>query len=187
MSKSSPITICIRELRDGEAGAFDRLVELLYDDLRAMARAQIGSGGLHTLNPTALVHEAYVRLAGRDVLEYSDRNHFLAVCSVVMRNIVIDFARRRKAQKRGGDRQRVTLEESMLLLDSQAEDLLAIDQALSRMQELSPRMVRVVECRFFGGLTEEETAGALDVSESTVRREWVKARALLREMLGEAA
>ena len=162
-------------------------MELLYDDLRAMARAQIGSGGPHTLNPTALVHEAYVRLARRDGLEYSDRNHFLAVCSVVMRNIVIDFARRRKAQKRGGDRQRVTLEESMLLLDSQAEDLLAIDQALSRMQELSPRMVRVVECRFFGGLTEEETAGALDVSESTVRREWVKARALLREMLGEAA
>lgn len=187
MEKSSPITLCIHELREGEAGAFDRLVGLLYEDLREMARIQVGRGGPQTLNPTALVHEAYVRLAGREVIEYSDRNHFLAVCSVVMRNIVIDFARRRKALKRGGDRQRVTLQESMLLLDSQAEDLIAIDQALSRMHELSPRLVRVVECRFFGGLTEEETAGALDISESTVRREWIKARALLREMLGEAA
>jgi RNA polymerase sigma factor (TIGR02999 family) len=187
MADPSPITVCIHELREGEAGAFDRLVGLLYDELREMARIQLGNRGPQTLNPTALVHEAYVRLAGKNIIAYSDRNHFLAVCSVVMRNITIDFARRRKAQKRGGDRQRVTLEESMLLLDSQAEDLLAIDQALSRMGDLSPRMVRVVECRFFGGLTEEETAGALDVSESTVRREWIKARALLREMLGEAA
>lgn len=187
MAKSSPITLCIRELREGEAGAFDRLVSLLYEDLRNLARAQIGRSGPQTLNPTALVHEAYVRLADRKVIQYSDRSHFLAVCSVVMRNITIDFARKRSALKRGGNRHRVTLDERMLLIDSQAEDLVAIDQALSRMQELSPRMVRVVECRFFGGLTEGETAVALDVSESTVRREWIKARALLREMLGEAA
>jgi RNA polymerase sigma factor (TIGR02999 family) len=184
---SSPITLCFQELRQGDQGAFERLVTLLYDDLRMLARAHLGGRGPQTLTPTALVHEAYMRLSDRGEVAYADRSHFLAVCSVVMRNIVIDFARRRKAQKRGGDRRRVTLNESMLLLDDQAEDLIAIDQALTRMQELSPRMVRVVECRFFGGLTEGDTAGILGVSESTVRREWVKARALLRELLGEAA
>ena len=187
MSTSSPITQCLHELRSGEVRAFDRLVQLLYPDLKKLARVQLAGKGPQTLNPTALVHEAYVRLAARENLEYADRDHFLAACSVIMRNIVIDFARRRHAQKRQGDRQRVTLDERVLPVDDQAEDLIAIDQALDRMQELSPRMVRVVECRFFGGLTEVETARALDISESTVRREWTKARALLREMLGEAA
>lgn len=187
MPKPSPITQCLHELRAGETRAFDRLVQLLYPDLRELARVRLAGKGPHTLNPTALVHEAYVRLAGREDLEYADRDHFLAACSVVMRNIVIDFARRRQAQKRQAARQRVALDEKVLPIDDQAEDLLAIDQALSRIEDLSPRMVRVVECRFFGGLTEVETAGALDISESTVRREWTKARALLREMLGDAA
>jgi RNA polymerase sigma factor (TIGR02999 family) len=187
MPEHSPVTRCLRDLRQGESGAFERLVDLLYEDLRRIARIQLAGKGPQTLSPTALVHEVYVRLADKDDLDYADRDHFLAVCSVVMRNLTIDFARRRQAQKRGGDRHRVTLDESVLRLDSQAEDLIAIDQALTRMEELSERMVRVVECRFFGGLTEEETAGALGISERTVRREWTKARALLREMLGNAA
>jgi len=187
MSEISPVTRCFHDLRQGKAGAFERLVNLLYDDLRRMARAHLARRGPQTLNPTALVHEAYMRLAEAEGLDYADRDHFMAVCSVVMRNIAIDFARRRSAAKRGGDRQRVTFDEALLRIDAQAEDLIAIDQALSRMRELSPRLVRVVECRFFGGLTERETAGALGVSERTIRREWTKARALLREMLGEAA
>ncbi len=184
MAQSTEITACLLELRRGRSGAFDRLVALVYEDLRRLARIQLRRPGSPlTLNPTALVHEAYVKLADRTRLEYADRDHFLAACSVVMRNIVIDLARARRARKRGGDQVRVDVDPDVIRVDQEADRLLALDEAMRRLADLEPRLVRVVECRFFAGLTEAETARALDVSERTVRRDWVKGKGLLQVML----
>lgn len=186
MPAASEVTRGLRDVRSGVPGAFDRLIDLLYDDLRAIAGKQLAGNGDWTINPTALVHEAYLRLAERTSLDVGDRAQFFAVCAVVMRNLVVDFARRRSADKRGGGRERVTLDDSVLRVDSQAEQILALDQALRRLQAVNPRYVRVAECRFFGGLSEPETASALGVSERTVRRDWRKGRALLQGILAEA-
>ncbi|MCA9751441.1 MAG: sigma-70 family RNA polymerase sigma factor [Gemmatimonadetes bacterium] len=186
MEDVSPITRSLRAVRDGDQGAFESLVGLLYDDLRALAAHHLDRNAAHrTLSPTGLVHEAYLRLASRDQLEWNDRTHFFAACSVVMRGIVIDFARQRAAKKRGGGAQPLTLLEADLAIDNQAEELLALDRALDRLDSYGERLRRVVECRFFAGLTEPETAAALDVSERTVRRDWVKARALLSDLLAD--
>lgn len=188
MSKPTEITRCLQELREGNETALDRLVSLLYDDLRRMALQQLRNraGGVVTLNPTALVHEAYMRLAGQTKLEYEDRNHFFAVCAVVMRNLVVDYARMRLAKKRGGGKKAITLEESMLAVDDQAEQIMALNRALERLAEFSRRLVQVVECRFFAGLSEAETAEALNISERTVRRDWTKSRTLLLRMMDGA-
>jgi RNA polymerase sigma factor (TIGR02999 family) len=186
VAEVSPITRSLHEVREGRDGAFERLVGLLYDDLRALAAHHLDRNAAHrTLSPTGLVHEAYLRLASRDDLSWNDRAHFFAACSVVMRNIVVDFARQRKARKRGGGATPLTLLEKDLAIDAQAEELLALDRALDRLTAYGDRLRRVVECRFFAGLTEPETAEALAVSERTVRRDWVKARALLGELLAE--
>jgi RNA polymerase sigma factor (TIGR02999 family) len=185
LSEPSPVTRRLREVRAGEDGAFEGLISLLYDDLRLLAARHLDRDAAHrTLSPTGLVHEAYLRLARRDGLDWEDRSHFFAACSVVMRNIVIDFARSRSARKRGGNAVRLTLLEEEIAIDDQAEELLALDRALDRLAPYGERLRRVVECRFFAGLTEPESAEALGVSERTVRRDWVKARALLSELLG---
>jgi len=185
LADPSPITKCLREVRAGDDGAFDGLISLVYDDLRLLASRHLErNAGHRTLSPTGLVHEAYLRLADRDGLTWEDRSHFFAACSVVMRNIVIDFARSRSAQKRGGGAVRLTLHEEEIAIDDQAEELLALDRAMDRLAAYGDRLRRVVECRFFAGLTEPEAAEALGVSERTVRRDWVKARALLLDLLG---
>jgi len=166
LGSESPITRRLDDLRAGKDGAFEGLVDLLYDDLRRIAASHLERNAAHrTLNPTGLVHEAYLRLAGRDGLAYEDRGHFFAACSVVMRHIVIDFARRRHALKRGGG------------------TAVTLDEAMERLGAYGDRLPRVVECRFFAGLTEIETAAALAVSERTVRRDWIKARTLLSDLL----
>jgi len=183
LGSESPITRRLDDLRAGKDGAFEGLVDLLYDDLRRIAASHLERNAAHrTLNPTGLVHEAYLRLAGRDGLAYEDRGHFFAACSVVMRHIVIDFARRRHALKRGGGTA-VTLDEQDIRIDDQADELLALDEAMERLGAYGDRLPRVVECRFFAGLTEIETAAALAVSERTVRRDWIKARTLLSDLL----
>jgi RNA polymerase sigma factor (TIGR02999 family) len=185
LDPDSPITRGLRDLRAGKERAFEGLVDLLYDDLRRIAASHLERNAAHrTLNPTGLVHEAYLRLAGRDGLAYEDRGHFFAACSVVMRHIVIDFARRRHALKRGGGTA-VTLDETEIRIDEQADELLALDEAIGRLSSYGDRLPRVVECRFFAGLTEAETGAALGVSERTVRRDWIKARALLAGLLSE--
>jgi len=185
VSSESPVTRGLQDLRAGKEGAFEGLVDLLYDDLRRIAAGHLERNAAdRTLNPTGLVHEAYLRLAGREGLSYEDRGHFFAACSVVMRNIVIDFARRRHALKRGGGTA-VPLGEREIRIDDQAGELLALDQAIERLRAYGDRLSRVVECRFFAGLTEIETAAALAVSERTVRRDWIKARALLAGLLAE--
>jgi len=168
---------------EGRNQELDQVLPAAYDELRRIARRELRHRPNDTLRTTALVHEAYLKLAGADGLAWRDRPHFLAVASVAMRHILIDQARERCAAKRGGDRRAVTLDEEGIAVDAQAESLLALDEALTRLAELEPRLARVVECRFFGGLTEDETAESLGVTARTVRRDWVKARGLLHRAL----
>ena len=178
------VTQLLIQLRDGRREAFGELIPLVYDDLRRIARAHMHarSHGA-TMQTTALVHEAFLNLVDRTQIDWEDREHFLSVYSVVMRNLLVDMARARQALKRGGEEPRQRVDVADVQVDSQAEQILAIAQALTRLDEVDTRMARVVECRFFAGLTEEETARALQVTSRTIRRDWLKAKAVLREWL----
>ena len=185
------ITDALGQLRDGVPGAFDRLVPLVYGDLAGIAHRQLAleeSG--HTLSTTELVHEAYRRLVDQTHIEWNDRVHFFAVAAHVMRRVLVDHARRHRAARRGGPHRRaVSLEEldsagnGSLSSDQRADVLVAVDEALVQLAALDARQARVVECRFFGGMTEPETARALGVTERTVARDWVKARGWLYQRL----
>jgi RNA polymerase sigma factor (TIGR02999 family) len=170
-------------MRDGQVEGFGNLLPLVYDELRHIARRELNARPSDTLCTTALVHELYLKLAGRERADALDRTHLLAVAAVAMRYILVDRARHRRAEKRGGARQRVTLDDGIGAMDDQVESLLELEDALERLGELDPRLVRVVEMRFFGGMSEQETAAVLGVTERTVRRDWVKARGLLYETL----
>jgi len=178
------VTLLLRELRDGRRDAFDRLIPIVYAELRRIARGQLrraGSG--RTLDTTALVHEAYVKMSAQEGLDVRDRGHFLAVSARAMRQVVVDFARARMAAKRGGDGVKVTLDDRVATLDAEAERLLDVDRALERLRAHDERLARVVECRYFAGLAEDETAEALGVSLRTAQRDWMRAKAWLREEL----
>lgn len=168
--------------------ALDELVPLVYRELRAIAHRQLGGalpahGGSATLSPTALVHEAYLKLADDPRRNWRDRTHFLALAAVAMRHILVDRARARTALKRGGGFAQVTLDEGALAGEQDPEALLALDVALEQLATLAPRLARVVELRFYGGLSEDEIAEVLGVTTRTVQRDWAKARALLRRAL----
>lgn len=153
------------------------LVPVVYDELRRIARRQLRNERTgHTLNTTALVHESYLKLAEQTRAAFKDRIHFLAVASQAMRRILIDYARGHRAARRGGEQQRVDLDDATLAAVEQSESLIALHEALERLEKLDPRQSRVVECRFFGGMTEEETATVLGVTDRTVRRDWIKAK-----------
>ena len=167
----------------GDRTAVDRLLSLLYDQLRALADRKLhGERAGHTLNATALVHEAYLRLVDQQV-SWQNRAHFMAVAAIAMRRILINHAEARAAQKRGGGGPLATLSESLAGTSGHPDELIAIDRALTKLAELDARQARVVECRFFGGLSHEETAEALGVSEPTVRRDWRVAKAWLAREL----
>jgi len=184
MESGGEITRLLVAYRGGDRAAFDRLVPLVYGDLRRIARRHLrGRSSGRTLDATGLVHEAWVKLAEATGAEWQDRGHFLAVAARAMRQIVIDDARRHAAAKRGGGERAVTLEEERVAADDRSEWLLTVDQALERLARHNDRLARVVECRFFAGLTEEETAEALEVSLRTAQRDWLRARAWLREEL----
>ena len=162
----------------------DVLAELAYHELRAVAHRHLAdgrgrAGGDHTLDTTALVHEAYLKLAAGSPGTWRDQTHFRAVASVAMRHILVDRARTRAAQRHGGGLKRVSLDEYAMASDDDPETLLAIDAAVARLAETSPRLARLVELRFFGGLSEEEVAAELGLAVRTVQRDWVKARTLL--------
>lgn len=179
------ITDRLLELRDGGDAAMGRLFPLVYDQLRAVAHNALrGERTDHTLATTDLVHEAYLKLVDQTRVQWADRKHFFAVASQAMRRILVDYARRHGAAKRGGNRPPVTLDESAMSVDDRADTLVALDEALGRLSELDERLARVVECRFFGGLTEDETAEVLGVTARTVRRDWVKAKGWLYRELG---
>jgi RNA polymerase sigma factor (TIGR02999 family) len=184
MSAATSRTDVLTELRSGQQASLDRLVPLVYEELRAIARRQLAArGGGGTLQTTALVHEAYLKLVDQSKAAWQDRAHFLAVASLAMRHVLVDRAKARAALKRGGDRRRITLDEEEIAIDDQPEALLQLNEALNRLAQVQPRLARVVECRFFGGLTEEEIAAALDITVRTVQRDWMKARMLLRRAL----
>ncbi|MGD8869818.1 MAG: sigma-70 family RNA polymerase sigma factor [Gemmatimonadales bacterium] len=175
------VTRLLEAARHGEDDALDRIVPLVYDELRRMAARQLRRERAgHTLHATALVHEAYLKLAGSGTVEAVDRGHFMAIAARAMRQVLVDHARRRNAEKRGGDWEQTTLSDGDKPLEFQPEELLALDRALD---ELDERQRQVVECRFFAGMEEEEIAVALGVSARTVRRDWVKARAWLYRSL----
>ena len=170
--------------REGDRDAFGRLLPLVYRDLQRLAKRQLGHRRPgQTLDTTSLVHEAYLKLVDSDQSAWQDRGHFFAVASIAMRQIVIDYARQSQAKKRGGEQRALGLDGVEIAIDEQADTLLAIDRALQRLHEIDERLPRVVECRFFTGLTEEETAEALGVSTRTVERDWKRARAWLRREL----
>jgi RNA polymerase sigma factor (TIGR02999 family) len=172
--------------RDGQTREeFDRLFAVLYDDLRAIARRHLRRERPgHTLVTTALVHEAYLRLEHRPEIPWDDRQRFLAFISRAMRRILVDHARRHGAAKRGGGKV-VTLQPAAAPIHPRSTDLLALDEALQRLGAKDDRLERVVECRFFGGLSSEETAEALGVSLRTAERDWTRAKAYLYELLKE--
>jgi len=179
------VTIHLQAFRDGDASALDRIVPLLYQDLKRMAGGQLRRGApAMTLGATGLVHELYLKLLGQQNLDSRDRGHFLAISARAMRQVLADGARRRAAAKRGGGQAMVTFEEDMALADEDAAWLADLDDALTRLAQVNERLARVVECRFFGGLSEAETAAALDTSLRTVQRDWMRARAWLQSELG---
>lgn len=177
------LTVWLTRLREGDPAALDRLLPIVYDELRTLARAQLrGESEGHTLGATALVHEAYVRLSGRNQIDPADRSHFFAIAAQAMRRVLIDHARTRGARKRGSGRVALSLEHAgALLQDDGAEELLIIDDALSRLAAANPRAALVVERRFFAGLSLDETAASLGVSKKTVQRDWLIARAWLQK------
>jgi RNA polymerase sigma-70 factor, ECF subfamily len=175
------VTRLLEAVRAGEQGALDRLLPLVYDELhRIAARYARRERTGHTLQPTALVNEAYLRLADHADKAWQNRAHFLAVAAQTMRHILVDYARARQAGKRGGALARVTLEEAVAAAPERDVDLLALDDALARLSSLDPQLARLVELRYFGGLTIRETAEVLNVSPKTVEREWDSAKLWLR-------
>ena len=164
----------------GDEQALSQLMPLVYEELRRLARGYVNRERAQTLQPTALVHEVYMRLLKDKKKDWRTRAHFVAIAALSMRQILIERARARAAEKRGGDRARVTLDEGLIATDSDTVDLLVVDAALTRLAEINPRQARLVELRFFGGLTVEESAEALRVSVATVKRDWAVAKAWLQ-------
>jgi RNA polymerase sigma factor (TIGR02999 family) len=181
--QQTEITDLLHNLPERGGEVMERLFPLVYDSLRRIAhRALQVERSDHTLGTTGLVHEAYLKLVDQTRIQYRDRAHFFAIAARAMRQILVDYARHHRARKRGGGRA-ANLDEGEVALDQRAEILLALDEALDRLASLDPRLGQVVECRFFGGLSEEETAEVVGVTTRTVRRDWTKAKGWLREQL----
>lgn len=178
------VTRLLQDLSHGDQDAAAELVPLLYNELRRLAASYLRSErSNHTLQPTALVHEAYLRLVDQKDMQWKNRNHFLAVAAQSMRRILVDYARGHQAAKRGGAAPKVSLNEAVIVSKERVGDLVALDEILTCLAAIDPQQVRVVELRFFGGLTVEETAEVIGTSPATVKRDWTMAKAwLAREM-----
>ena len=170
--------------RAGKPDASNKLFPLVYDELRRIAHGQLGrERDGHTLDTSALVHEAYLKLVDQTRVQWVDRSHFLAVATQAMRRILVDYARRYSSDKRGNAPRQVSLTDATLVVEERADLLLALDEALIALAKVDERLSRVVECRFFGGLTEDETAEVLGITARTVRRDWTKAKGWLHQVL----
>ena len=185
--KSHPpheITQLLAEWSDGNQSALDELYPLVYDELHKLARRYMSRERKgHTLQTTALINEAYVRLVDQRNVHWTNRSHFFAISAQIMRRILIDHARRQAYAKRGGGARQVSLEEAATVTSNAGSELIRLDEALNSLAERDPRRSRVVELRYFGGLNNEEIAGVLHVSENTVTRDWNMARAWLYQQL----
>ena len=174
----------LAEYRSGRHRVLDELVPVVYEELRAIAHRQLIKRGRNTtFSTTAVVNEAYLKLVGHGQSEWDDRRHFLAIAALAMRQVIIDHAKALKREKRGGDQIRITLDQETIALGDQPDAVLQINDALERLAVAAPRLARIVEYRFFGGLSEDEIAHVLDVNVRTVQRDWAKARMLLRREL----
>lgn len=183
MPEPVDVTGLLRELAEGQPDALDRLVPLVYEEMRRIAHGQLRRERVgHTLETTALVHETYLKLVGVRHVDWQDRAHFFSMAGRVMRRVLVDYARARNRVKRGGGVETVVLSEVEAPMIS-PDKFLELDEALTRLETLSPRQCRVVECRCFAGLTVEETARTLDASTATVKRDWAFARAWLNREL----
>jgi RNA polymerase sigma-70 factor (ECF subfamily) len=181
------VTGLLARARSGDSAALADVFPLIYEELRRLAEQQLRrEPDGHTLSPTALVHEAYMRLIDYTRVEWANRAHFMAVASTAMRRILVDHARGHRSLKRGGGLRPVSLDDVELGNEDRAELLVAVDEALDRLKAVEPRQAQVVECRFFGGMTEEETAEALGIGLRTAKRDWARAKSWLhREMAAE--
>lgn len=184
MEPTRDITQLLAELTGGNQAVVNALLPLIYDELHGMAENQLRRERKdHTLNATALVHEAYLKLVDQSRVSWQNRAHFLGVASQAMRRILINYAQQRRALKRGGEMVATTFDDDLIPREARADQLIDLDEALTRLKALSERQATVVECRFFGGLTHEEIAEVLGVSVPTVRRDWRLARAWLSREL----
>lgn len=186
--RQESVTRLLKALKDGDESALDALFAQVYDELYSMARSKRRNwvGKDYTLNTTALVHEAYIKLSENSQHDWNSRAHFMGVASKAMRHILINYAEKRRTQKRGGDVQKVSLEEDRARIneviemsDEQADKLLAIEAAIKKLEKNNERQVRIIECKFFGGMTNDETAETLGISKATVKRDWAMAQAWL--------
>jgi RNA polymerase sigma factor (TIGR02999 family) len=185
MSRQHDVTQLLEQASAGDAEAFDDLLGIVYEEMRQMAHRQLlGERKGHTLNTTALVHEAYLKLVKLDRIQWKNRAQFFAIAAQAMRRVLVNYAVKRNAQKRGGGQPDVPLDDVVLMSEKRADAILALDEALKRLAALHDRQHRVVECRFFGGLSIQETADVLGVSPATVKRDWSMARAWLNRELG---
>lgn len=180
----SQITTLLQAHASGDEHALDELIPLVYSEMHNMARGRlIGERPDHTYSATALVHEAYLKLVDFNRIDWQNRNHFFGIASQIMRNILVDYAVKEQAQKRGGKQYKITLGEKHVSREMDIEEIISVDHALKKLEKLDERQAKVVECRFFGGLTIEETANTLGISEPTVSRDWKMARAWLNREL----
>jgi RNA polymerase sigma-70 factor (ECF subfamily) len=181
---SQPITALLHHWRSGDQAAGDRLIELVYDELHRIASREMRrEHGEHTLQTTAVVHEAYVRIRGSESIDWRDRAHFFAVAAQQLRRVLVDHARRVHSEKRGGAMIRVSPLDADAAISGVEERLLAVDEALGRLELLAPRAAKIVELRFFGGLSEAEAAEALQISVATLKRDWDFAKTWLTGQL----
>lgn len=183
-SSSQPVTELLARWKSGDVSARDALVPLVYDELRRIARRCLSSqSSSNTLQPTALVHEAYLRLARRDSIDWQGRAHFFALSAQMMRQILVDHARKHAAAKRGSNAVTVVVDEASAVSKVRNLDLIALDDAMKRLASLDPRQCQIVELRFFGGLSIEETAQTVNISPATTKREWATARLWLHRAM----
>lgn len=181
---SAPITHLLHQHKGGDAAAFEQLIEIVYPHLVRVARGQLARQPSEaTLDATSLVNEAYLQLVKETGVEWQSREHFYAIAARTMRRILVDQARRRLAGKRGGGRVAVTLDPEVVSIGTNAEVVLAVDRAVDELKSFNERLATVVECRYFAGLSAEETASTLEVSSRTVERDWLRARAWLADKL----
>lgn len=185
MTHDPDITSVLERISGGDRDALNRLLPTVYDHLRRMAERELRRERVgHTLSPTALVHELYLRLVPLDSISWEGRSHFFAVCAQAMRRILISHARRRAAERRGGGVVPASIDDVAVAAEERPELLLALDEALARLAQLSPRQAQVVECRYFAGMEIEEVAAVVGASPATVKRDWTAARAWLNRELG---
>jgi RNA polymerase sigma-70 factor (ECF subfamily) len=183
---SSEVTQILQAISAGDRSGTAKLMELVYDDLRGMAHKKLDRNAPnHSLDPTAVVHEVFLKLIERENVDWKGKSHFYAISARAMRDILVDYARQQAAQKRGGSRQRIPLSDDVALSPQRDEDVLALDEALKALAEIDERRAQIVELRFFGGLTVKEVAETLGIAERTVGKQWATVRLWLRKYVTE--